>query len=369
MSPFDKVTPRVSMMLLSFFDGVYVPDRFDAGQLATIKSYRVDVNLFNKWMMSQEQRVARVEDLTDTNLKAAMAWLRGQGRALATANRFYRTLKALHGLAYQIELLEKPLRTKQFKENRREPEAWLPDEIEAIIRTATKQTGTIGVDHVPANVWGPSLLLFILSTGVRISAAMATPTSRLDLQRGEVLIRAETQKQRADQRFQLLPSAVGYLRKLDAHGRGLVRVFDDWPSDRGVESWPYLNRWLRKIICAAGLRKRRKDCTRTDLFHKLRKTFATQVASRSGLPTACAMLGHSSMDVTKRYIDKRQMSSPDIRELLTDPLAERPTRIAKAGRRPPRDEPAVDRTWREPVDVDVEDDEPTAGSGVIDCGW
>jgi integrase len=43
-----------------------------------------------------------------------------------------------------------------------------------------------------------------------------------------------------------------------------------------------------------------------DLWHKIRRTFATQVHASGGLAMAQTLLGHSSADVTMRYIDPRQ---------------------------------------------------------------
>jgi integrase len=56
--------------------------------------------------------------------------------------------------------------------------------------------------------------------------------------------------------------------------------------------------WLTSILIAAGLPHGPKD-----KFHKIRKTTASHIAKAAGASMASAVLGHSDVEVTKRYID------------------------------------------------------------------
>ncbi len=313
------LTTGPEQTVAAFFQHVYVPDRLALpSQKSSRAAYRSAIAVFDQHVKSLNQRPAILRDLTDVYIKSAMAAMVAKGRSPATANRVYRTLKAVWGLAYELEILDRRCRTRAYKEIRREPESWLADEVVALLTAAKNLSGRVG--EAPACDWWPALLLFCLSTGVRISAAMATPTENLDLDRGEVLIPGHVQKQKSDQRLGLLPSAVEYLDRLAPHGR-VKCIFDDWPFDRSAPQWYRLNHRLKSIIVRAGLRPELSQVKRTDLFHKLRKTFASQVAAKAGLPTACALLGHSSMAITKRYIDGRQIQLPHVRDLIADPLA------------------------------------------------
>jgi integrase len=188
----------------------------------------------------------------------------------------------------------------------------MPDEVLKILAAAKHQPGMVG--RVRAGDFFYALELFILNTGTRISAAMLTPTAGLDLDAGVVLIPAEIQKHNSDEYFDLLPCTVAALKVIRS-GRN-QRLFDDWPYDRKKRQWPTLNRYQKRILVNAGLFATTRDVTRKDMFHKLRRSFATFVNARGGQHLAQEMLGHSHQNVTKLYIDPRMRSRTKVTELL-----------------------------------------------------
>jgi hypothetical protein len=56
-----------------------------------------------------------------------------------------------------------------------------------------------------------------------------------------------------------------------------------------------------------------------DLFHKLRRTNATAVCEAAGEEATMRQLGHSSMSVTRRYIDTSKLSAPRIVDSMRRP--------------------------------------------------
>ena len=92
-------------------------------------------------------------------------------------------------------------------------------------------------------------------------------------------------------------------------------VFGCWQRDRTSEDWPSLTAGLRRLLNQAGLPSGTRD-----LWHKIRRTFATQVCGSGGIAVAQSMLGHSSVAVTKRYIDPSQMPDANQADYLTSPL-------------------------------------------------
>jgi integrase len=188
--------------------------------------------------------------------------------------------------------------------------------------------GTVG--QLPANKFFLALILFLLNTGVRINAAMRTPSAGLDLARGWLKVPAHIQKQLSDQHFDLLPLTVEALALISPSRN--TTIFEEWPYDRSEKNrkrgkWPALTKRLKRILVNAGIYASVKDVPPTDLFHKMRRCFASFVAAKSSTQTAQDFLGHSDVKVTKPYLDKRiSPARPLLSNLLTEMMpAELPT--------------------------------------------
>jgi hypothetical protein len=114
------------------------------------------------------------------------------------------------------------------------------------------------IGKLPAKVFWPALILVIYDTGLRITALTSIPMADVDLARGWVTVRADLQKQKAEQVFELHPDTIACLAKMPV-GRAML-----FPLPIRL---PALRERLRKLLIQAGLR-----ATRYDLFHKLRRT-------------------------------------------------------------------------------------------------
>ena len=73
---------------------------------------------------------------------------------------------------------------------------------------------------------------------------------------------------------------------------------------------------LKRILTRAGL-----PTSERDLWHKIRRTFATQVNAKAGIAMAQTLLGHSSPAITQRYIDPTQCPENNQAEYLASPEA------------------------------------------------
>lgn len=337
-----------AMSALDYFRLAYVPDRLPGGghrttraeyesQLAKLERYHT------RWLatLGEAPRPLVLADLSDQLLKFAMQADVEAGNSASTANKLYRHIKAIGDHAWGADLAPR-IRSKRYKELKREPRAWLPEEVAAIVQAAMVLPGLVGdtpalvgegvvtrcraarpFGEVAARVYWTAFVLTKLSLGVRISAHMAIPTQQLDLARGQLLVPAPTQKQRADQVFDLLPSAVEALAALAPAARGLPTLFADWPFDQR-EGWRALRRHHEVLLVRAGLFASIAEVSRADHFHKYRKTVATEIAAQKGVDAARVYLGHSSVQVTERYLDARRLARVKISEVLTDPLPPRP---------------------------------------------
>jgi integrase len=234
-------------------------------------------------------------------------------RSPATANRLISTIAAIwREAAKRSGAPPVPDDLPEYDVPKRAPVAWSPEELAKMLAEAAKESGYIG--PVPASSWFSALLLFVYWTGARITAVMSTRVAALDVQTCTVKIDAEHQKHNADGTYDLPRDLVECLQSFGAEARGLQTLFGDWPYDRGQVGWRALNRRLEKVLIRAGL-----PTTRRDKFHKIRRTFATQITAKRGIAVAQQMLGHSTLKVTEAYVDPRFVPRPKATEILDAP--------------------------------------------------
>ena len=305
--------------LLEFLDRVYMnKPKMAAGSANTHADYHTQVRHFTNYfhhhlrLCGQSVRDPRLSDLSEDLVEGAMAWQLSRGRVVATANKVGRVVYALWHHAWRKQWLDAQPRCEFFPEPERVPEAWWIDEFRQIVTAARQMPGWVG--GVRAALWWPALLLVVYNTGARISAMMSVRVEWVDFRRGYLSIYHNVQKDRADQVVVLMPETVAALEEIKP--QRLDRLFDDWPYDRTDVAWRSLTRHYRKILRRANL-----PDDRDDLFHKIRRTFATYIAAASGEVMAQQMLGHSHISVTRKYIDPRKLNQPSAKDLLPRVLA------------------------------------------------
>jgi integrase len=288
------------MNVMKFLKKRYIPGKLVGASPLTIESYQSIVRQFNAWHIDVHGRKPQIGRLDRSLLGEYMSHLSKAGKAPSTINKARGHLVALWNWAH-IEGLhsEKPSNVAKVKEPKRSPEAWTLEQLGNILKSAGECEGMVG--DVPANVLWLALIWTAFNSGARVSAMMSIRWDDVDLESGWLKIRAEYQKHKEDQQVGLMPETIESLQRLAEYPRADETVFGVWRSDRTCHGWKRLNMALRKILKRAGLPHGRRD-----LWHKIRRTFATQVNASGGLAMAQTLLGHSSADVTMRYIDPRQ---------------------------------------------------------------
>lgn len=284
----------------------------------SVEAMAGDLKILNEFFRVLNPNATRsvcVSDLNTELVSGAAGWLVKRGRQPATANRFLRHVVALWRFAMQDEGLQcavAPIsKIRKHKEPKRVPEAWSVAEFERLVAAACRADGYVG--KVPASLFWPTLILTIYWTGVRISAVMALRVSDVDLSAKTLRFPAEIQKHFSDQVFSIPDELVELIRKLNPAARGHARLFGDWTRDtKGVWGWKYLNQGFAALCKEAGLPSDRKG-----KFHKIRRTFATQVCVSAGKGAAQMLLGHASMATTERYLDPRFLERPNPVTILT----------------------------------------------------
>ncbi|MEN6368060.1 MAG: site-specific integrase [Thermoguttaceae bacterium] len=309
-------TVGTGQTLWNFFAKTYVPMRLIGRSKATVISYKVAISRLCQYA----GRAVTLGDLTDEFVSGFMARMLEKGASAPTVNCKRRCIMALWRFAYRRKdkdgrrLVAEMPEVEKLKEFKRVPVAWTVEEISRLLARAAKEPGTIG--DVPARSWWKGLILFLYYTGARINAALQIRRDDLALtpEGGYVLVRAEYQKQKADQQFNLSSECAQAVLEVLGDRDGRVFV---WPGDRRR-----LDRTFRQMLLDAGLSPGVGACP---LFHKMRKTSATQIAAKLGRAAACDHLGHSCMSVTERYLDPRQMPNVRAADVLPAPIVAEPS--------------------------------------------
>jgi integrase len=161
-----------------------------------------------------------------------MPWLL-ERRSPSTVNHARRAIRALWSFARRKKLLRTESMVEKLKEPKREAEAWSLEEYNRIIRVAAIIPGN--VDGHLACRWWPALLLLAYDTGLRIGAIMALEWR--DLETRWLYVRAEVQKQLADQRFGLHPDTITALKRIRP-----AEPDDDTP----IFAWPWCRGTLHR---------------------------------------------------------------------------------------------------------------------------
>lgn len=285
------------MTLFEFLRAVYVPSRPDLSP-GGVYQFEVALRRFNAWA----GRSVAIDELTDEMLCSFLADRQRGGSSAATINSNRSKLLTLWNCAWKKRLhAEQPRDVPRRREPHRTPEAWVKEEVARLVDYAFCLNGTI--DGLHRRHYWPALILVIWDTAARVGSVRRATPDQCDLSEGWIHLRAEEQKQNADQLFRLSELTTRTIRHIYDTSRPLI-----WP-------WPYCHRQLwvrfRRIVEGAGLTAGKTH----DLFHKLRRSSLSYVAAHD-LELARQQAGHSTSRTTqKHYIDPRiahQRSAIDV---------------------------------------------------------
>lgn len=323
-----KLVRPASPDLKDFLEKVYARENANVagGSKATLADYRIQVRTLQKFFDREchaggfEPRPLTIEDITDNLVTGCMTWMRELPRSARTCNKLRRTIKTIHKFALEEKGLHgQPLRCKKFKELKLKPRAWRPEQISLLLAAALAMPPVRGSDWTGKHDY--ALLLFILNTGTRITAAMLTPKTLLELNADPpcVTVPADVQKHYSDEPFDLLSITVDALAAILPHS--YPTIFGAWPFDsRERRKWRCITGRLKKILVRAGLFASVREIPKyKEMFHKLRKCFATFIRMKHGKAAARELCGHSGESVTDAYLDETQTGErPSCREALVD---------------------------------------------------
>lgn len=284
--------------LPDFWESHYRPLRLLGTRTATIEQHKIAMRHWSAFAGPAPL------DLIDRAALARFAAHLLQFDRPATVNKTLRHLLAVLRLAEEESVIAACPRWQRLKEPRRVPLAFTVAEFSAVLSEAVHQPGTIA--GLPAGTWWGSLLRAAWYSGARIGALLAVTRADVLVDVPGFYVRAEAQKQHADQFFQVDESTAASFRSLWEPARPL---FWPWPFLRGC-----LLKRFRRIIEAAGVPAEKG----TGLFHRIRRSTASYIKKAGG--DATAQLGHSTPTVTARYFDPRIVGTLNAAALMPRPL-------------------------------------------------
>lgn len=297
---------RATYSLSEFYQQFYYPARLARKSPRSDEQMRLSIRRIEQYALEQLsiERLT-IDGIDDLMVDGFKAWRRGSA---ATLNKDLRNLRALTNWAKRRKQRADQLDFEFERVTTDEPEAWSFEELSAILRSCRQERGTI--EGLPARLWWPAQQLVILNTGARISAVMLTPLTAFNRTTGVLRIAGAHQKHKHGQADALAPIVLAALFAIiDGFApRGLLLP---WPYDQNQDQWPALIHAYRRILARAGL-----PTTSKDLFHKLRRTNATYVTAAADEETARKQLGHSTVKVTRGYLDQTKIKRKSASELL-----------------------------------------------------
>ena len=288
-----------SRSLRTFFESRYVANRLS--NLGTARVLRAAVNRLCDFAACE----VTLDQLSDGFVESYIRWMAKAGFAPHTLKTRRGGILSIWRYAHRKRMIEiLPRDIDPVKVPKIEPEAWSVAEIGRLLDAAAVETGHIE-GLFAADFW-TALIHFLFDTGLRIQAALAVKSADLDLEGRWVKARFDTQKQNADQSLPLSRPCVILLAAISPASRELV-----FPWRQSINS---LTTRLKHLLRRAGL-----PWGRRDLFHRIRRTNGTYVCDASDEYAAMRQLGHSSIQMTRRYIDRRKLSAPRVVDAMQQP--------------------------------------------------
>ncbi len=259
-------------------------------------------------------------ELGDRVAAGFFEWLLARGQRPVTVNTHRARLFAIWRLAHQNGLVTAEPRVRKLPESVDVPDAWNEDELRRIIAAPLSMTWRRPVAGIDAGRYWHALLLVAYWTAMRTGTIRQLAWEDVDLDASSIRVPGRKMKNRRGQRFKIGTDAVAALQAIRLPDRELV-----FP-------WPHEAKWfctrVTQIIAAAGVP--RSSRARLTGMHKMRRSVATITAMRRGVGAASELLGHSTSEVTRRYVDPTKLPGHDATQYLPvltiDALAvERPT--------------------------------------------
>jgi integrase len=267
--------------LSAFFAEFYRPRRLLDGSPLTLQQYAVTLRKFSAFL----GRPAQITDLDEDRLTEFLSTLTGHLSA-CSVNSARKHLLALANFANRKGFLAEAPDVAKVRLPKRIPVAYTAEQIGQLLSACRDIKGLI--NGVPGTLFWSAAFLVLYDTGIRAGPLWLLTWG--DWQPPSLLVRAETQKHKADQ-----------LLRVREQTAEAIEAIRQPPRDR-IFDWPYSDRIkyvrIKRIFKSAGLPHGRRD-----LCQRIRRTTATLMHDAGA--DATTQLGHSSDRITREhYLDQ-----------------------------------------------------------------
>lgn len=248
----------------------------------TAKAYEKDLRHFAKWMLANIAG-ARWSTITRAEIDAYIMSQSAAGLAPATTNR---RLSAIAGIYNYMKREGHDIENPCKYESRRKQERTIPNTIRPEqLKTAYEHAA--GISKV--------MLGLLITTGMRIGEMLAMTWEDIDWKERSIRIHGKGNKQR--------------IVYTTAEALEILKCYQTYYSQSGI-IFQQDQRTARHMLWES----LRRYCTAAQLSpHAIRHTFATNIALQgANVTTLAAMMGHSQIQTTQKYIDMTQTEQRDI---------------------------------------------------------
>ncbi len=304
----QNIKPCDYQTLREVFEQMYIPHKLAGASDSTCRQYRASLKNFDLFLASIGiNRPAEICDLRDDLVHRVAYWLVKERKCRPhSALKLQENLLAIwRFLVSRHFILDSP-DVKMINVPKLIPTAWTKEQLRTLWQACQKQEGEYS--GIPCSLWWHALHSVIWDTGERISAVMQCRWTDLDLEGGYLHVQAEYRKGKTEDRlFRLHPDTVSLLDRMRNTVNGPI-----FPPPRGKVT----NLWnhYKALLRGAGL-----PDDRSHMFHCLRRSTASWLEVAGG--DATEQLGHSSREITKKYLDPRIVQKKQAADFLFRPLA------------------------------------------------
>jgi len=278
------IAPRPT--LSEFFEQTYLPLRMVGRSSDTLEIYRVALKRWTAF--SGTTPINRIDAMLLAGFQAGLL----SRISPASVNCYLRSIKAMLRAAADedVALIDRAPKIRMLKEPKRVPLALTVEEFSSVLAESARWPREIGGS--PAADWWRAVLLTDWETGLRYKALLSILSADFLPQSGGLSCRAETQKNRLGQWFDLPAPTISAIQAVYRPEERLL--FHPGVRPETVE------RWFRQILDRSGIHAP-KGCG--NCFHRFRRSKASYTEAGGG--DAQRALGHSTRAVTERYFDPR----------------------------------------------------------------
>lgn len=288
--------------LRHFFETEYVPTRLIGASPRTAPQFRKALRSLNEHVGHE----VLLSELNDRMAADFFTWLLSRGWCAVSVNGHRRMIFAVWRMAAERGQVPREPRVRKLKESLDPPDAWSEDETRALFDAPLRMDWPRHFGGIPAGPFFRAVLLVGYWTGLRRGTLLKLRRGDVNLETGWLRVPGTMMKNRQGKSFRLGADALAALRAIWLPERELLFPFPHRD--------PFFSACFRRILRAAGIPPSARRAM--GQMHKLRRTVATLIAIRKGLYAASELLGHSSLAMTKRYVDSSKLPGNDATELL-----------------------------------------------------